>query len=360
MRLKLLFIPLLFLFIFFILVTATTVQNSPTACSGSWTNCVNAFADNTNRATTTASSSSNVSGTWTTYGFSLPANAQVTSVRVRADFFASKTNGFIDVRTSDDGGTSYGQLHTAGGNTAEQTFWLDVTNDHAWNATKLDNTNFKVRATCFKKGSGPNPTCNLDWIPVEVNYSVPPAPSFDFNVSAAPTSTTVPQAQSAQTTVTVLLLSGNTQTVSLSYAGCPPSTTCSFSPATGSPTYTSTFTAATSSTTPTGTYQLNLTGTDGTLSRTAAYTVTVTDSQPIASASAQPTSGTAPLVVNFTGGVTGGDNPLTYVWDFADTTNSTSQHPVHNFTASGDYNVSFTATDFDGDLSTSYVLVSVA
>ena len=212
-------------------VFATLQSNSPSLCSGQWTNCSNAFADNTNSATATATSSANKTGTWQNYGFSIPNSAQINSVIVRADFFASKTTGFIDVRVSGNGGVSYGPAHVLGGNTAEQTFTIDVTNDISWTPAKLNDTNFRVQVICFKQGSGPNPTCNLDWIPVNVTYM-----PFDFSVSANPSSGTVVQANNIQTTVTVTLLGGVSQNVALSTPNCPTGATCTFNPSSGNPT----------------------------------------------------------------------------------------------------------------------------
>lgn len=83
------------------------------------------------------------------------------------------------------------------------------------------------------------------------------------------------------------------------------------------------------------------------------------DSQPVANASASPMSGTEPLSVNFTGSVSGGNSPFTYLWNFQDGTNSTLQNPGHTFVSNGNYNVSFRVTDYDGDISYSYVLITV-
>ncbi|MHA1718477.1 MAG: right-handed parallel beta-helix repeat-containing protein [Promethearchaeota archaeon] len=56
--------------------------------------------------------------------------------------------------------------------------------------------------------------------------------------------------------------------------------------------------------------------------------------------------------VNFTDTSIGGIPPLTYNWDFGDGESSNEQNPSHNYTTAGDYNVSLTITDKDGDFST--------
>ena len=154
-----------------ILVYGVQAFNSPSACSGQWTSCSNAFSDNTNSATASVSGTANKSGIWNDYGFSLSSSDQINKVVVRADFFASKTSGYIVVRVSGDGGLTYGPSHTVGGNTAEQSFFIDVTNDLSWAPSKLNNSNLRVNVTCSKIGGGANPTCNLDWIPVNVTYT---------------------------------------------------------------------------------------------------------------------------------------------------------------------------------------------
>lgn len=296
----------LFLMFLAVAVLAVSVNNSPTACSGKWTNCSNAFSDNTNRATASASSSANKTGTWNNYGFSIPNSATIDSVKVRADFFASNVRGYINVRVSGDGGVIFGPSHVVGGNRAEQTFSIDVTNDVAWTQGKLNNTNLRVNVTCFKQGSGSNPTCRLDWIPVNVSYT-----PFDFSVSVNPSSSTITQGNSAQTTTTVTLLGGISQNVTLSHANCPPSSTCTFNPSSGNPSFNSTFTVATTSSTPTGTYNINVTGTGDGKTRNAIYTLTVNTacvrSNPTVLITPDSQNGTAGQTLVYTTNVTNTD-----------------------------------------------------
>jgi len=173
MNKKILILSVFLLSLLAIMVFAASTQHSPTLCSGQWSYCLNAINNDANRATALATNTSNRSGEWRSYAFAIPNNAQIDKVNVRADFFATNTLGFLDVRVSGDGGLTYGPGHTFGGNTIEQTFNLDVTNDLAWTPQKLNHTNLKVKATCFKKmAPGLNPTCRLDWIPVNVTYTI--------------------------------------------------------------------------------------------------------------------------------------------------------------------------------------------
>jgi PKD repeat protein len=69
---------------------------------------------------------------------------------------------------------------------------------------------------------------------------------------------------------------------------------------------------------------------------------------PVANFSATPTSGTAPLTVNFTDLST--NNPTTWAWDFDGngTTDSSARNPVHTYTTAGTYNVTLTASNAGG------------
>jgi PKD repeat protein len=66
-------------------------------------------------------------------------------------------------------------------------------------------------------------------------------------------------------------------------------------------------------------------------------------SLPVADFSANRTSGTAPLVVKFTDGSSGG--PTSWTWNFGDGTSSTEQNPVHEYSVPGVYTVSLTAAN---------------
>jgi alpha-tubulin suppressor-like RCC1 family protein len=90
-------------------------------------------------------------------------------------------------------------------------------------------------------------------------------------------------------------------------------------------------------------------------------TIVVSTPQPLTvTASADKTSGTVPLAVQFTGTASGGIAPYTYLWIFADgSTNSTSQSPSHTFTSAGTLEVAFTARDAAGATATVRVTITV-
>jgi len=75
-------------------------------------------------------------------------------------------------------------------------------------------------------------------------------------------------------------------------------------------------------------------------------TVTVNEPAPVANFTANATSGTAPLAVQFTDLSTG--DPTTWSWTFGDGATSTERHPIHTYTAPGTYTVSLTVTSAGG------------
>ncbi|SCE95355.1 Glucose/arabinose dehydrogenase, beta-propeller fold [Micromonospora matsumotoense] len=88
---------------------------------------------------------------------------------------------------------------------------------------------------------------------------------------------------------------------------------------------------------------------------------TAGDRAPIAEASADPTSGAAPLTVNFSSA--GSRDPdggtLTYAWKFGDGQTSTEANPTHTYTAAGDYTAQLTVTNPKGRSAVANVPVTV-
>jgi cytochrome c len=84
---------------------------------------------------------------------------------------------------------------------------------------------------------------------------------------------------------------------------------------------------------------------------------------PIAKATGTPTTGLAPLAVNFSSaGSTDPENTaLTYAWDFDSdgTTDSTDASPSHTYTANGAYTAKLTVTDADGNTAVANVPITV-
>lgn len=73
------------------------------------------------------------------------------------------------------------------------------------------------------------------------------------------------------------------------------------------------------------------------------------DVLPIASFTAAPTSGFAPLIVQFTDTSQPGTKPITeWLWDFGDGETSAFQNPSHTYTSAGSFTVSLTVTTAAG------------
>ncbi len=99
----------------------------------------------------------------------------------------------------------------------------------------------------------------------------------DFTISASPSTVTVTQGSSGNTTVSTTATGGFNSSISLSVSGLPSGATGAFStnpipaPGTGS----STLTISTSASTPTGTYTLTVTGTGGSVTHSTNVTLVV-------------------------------------------------------------------------------------
>ncbi|KAA3612692.1 MAG: PKD domain-containing protein [Calditrichaeota bacterium] len=109
---------------------------------------------------------------------------------------------------------------------------------------------------------------------------------------------------------------------------------------------------------------LTVTDNDG-ATDTDQVTINVTTSgnqPPTAVAGATPTSGTAPLTVNFSSaGSSDPDGTITgYSWDFGDGGNSAAANPSHTYNSQGNYTAVLTVTDNDGATDTDQVTINVS
>jgi len=114
-----------------------------------------------------------------------------------------------------------------------------------------------------------------------------------------------------------------------------------------------------------GTYAARLTVTDnGGATGSATVTITVStpsNRPPTATASANPTSGVAPLVVSFTGSGSDPDGTIaSYAWTFGDGTTSSVRNPSHTYSSAGNYTATLTVTDNNGAAGSATVNITVA
>lgn len=98
---------------------------------------------------------------------------------------------------------------------------------------------------------------------------------FDFSVWVSPLERTVTNSGSVSYTVTVTLVSGPSQTVTLSAIGEPASAIATFSKPSGKPTFSSSLTLTVAPSTSIGTYTLVVTGSGGGITRSATLTLIV-------------------------------------------------------------------------------------
>jgi len=104
----------------------------------------------------------------------------------------------------------------------------------------------------------------------------PPAPPFDFSISASPTQQTVTPGASTTYSITVGLVSGTSQNVVLAVSGSVPSgVSTSLNPTSGSPSFNSILSISTMSSAAPGQYAITITGTAGTITHTATITLTI-------------------------------------------------------------------------------------
>jgi hypothetical protein len=114
----------------------------------------------------------------------------------------------------------------------------------------------------------------------ELCKTVPVTSTFNFALINGGNKS-VAAGQSVTNTITANLSSGSTQTVTFSTAGIPAGATASYATSTFcSPTCSRTLTIATSSATPAGAYNITVSATGGGITRTSAFTLTVTSTAP--------------------------------------------------------------------------------
>ena len=84
-----------------------------------------------------------------------------------------------------------------------------------------------------------------------------------------------------------------------------------------------------------------------------------TTSAPVADFSANTTSGSAPLAVEFTD--SSSNSPTSWSWDFGDGSTSSEENPTHTYTTAGTYTVTLTATNGAGNSTvTQNIMVTLA
>ena len=160
--------------------------------------------------------------------------------------------------------------------------WYDQNNGEIGDICNGQQGSYSANGTTY--------TVQLEFSNSANNCVLPPAASSpNFSLSASPSSLSVTQGTSGNSTITITPTGGFSGSVTLSASGLPAGVTAGFgtNPATSS----SVLTLTASSTATTGTSTITITGTSGTLTHTTSVTLTVTaPAQPDFSLSASPSS----------------------------------------------------------------------
>ena len=214
--------------------------------------------------------------------------------------------------------------------------------------------------------------------------------SYTFTLSSSQAAAAVMLDYTGVSTATPIDTSGSLVTTTAAKSATAPSVTTTASdqliaffgqPAATTITPPAALTARGTATNTAGTYKVTIEGSDTadtTPGATTPYTATTTTSTssigdlialeaggttpppppaPVASFTANPTSGTAPLPVTFTDTSTG--TPTSWSWSFGDGTTSTVQNPTHTYTAAGTYKVTLTATNAGGGNTSAATTITV-
>lgn len=167
--------------LFAVIAYAAPSWFAPNVCAGQWVNCGNAFVNDNNPSSKYTGYGSGsfelgyTTNAWDNYGIILPENAIIDGVLVRLKYKNSNTNGRSHLWVSNDNGPTLGPAHTIGGNTAWQSYTVDVTDDFVWTVADFNNQEFRTNLSCYKNNPlGSDSSCYLDIIEASVAFHLPP------------------------------------------------------------------------------------------------------------------------------------------------------------------------------------------
>jgi PKD repeat protein len=282
-------------------------------------------------------------------GYSNDAVATVPAGVPAANFTASATSGVAPLAMNFTS-TSTGSI------TNYSWSFGDGTSSTAQNPSHVYSAAGSYTVSLTVTGSGGSNTKTA------ANYITVTAPASDTSAPTSPASLAASASGSASINLTWGASSDNVGVTGYRIERCQGAGCTSFAQigtSTGT-TFTSTGLAAATS----YSYRVRATDAAGNLSaysNTASATTTSTATAPLAQFSGTPTSGMAPLTVNFNNASTG--TISSYSWNFGDGTTSTAQNPSHTYSAAGVYTVSLAVSGSAGSNTktyTNYVSVTTA
>ena len=271
-------------------VISSTINDATFTSAGVYTLAV------TNTLTGCVSSSTNTANTFTVYSSTTPPTANITAVSTNSTIGCGGNSSTVTL----SGATSTSTLQTwlPGGQTTPT---IDVTTAGIYTLVVIDPSNGCQDSTQFTVSGSSTPPQNVD---AGTNAAIPcGTPTLALNGTT--TSTDVVTYDWSGPNATSISGPSNVQ-----------------NPIVVDP----------------GVYTLTVTNTSNGCSATA--TINVTQSNVVASFTANPTTGISPLDVSFTDGSFGA---TAYSWNFGDSNTSSSQNPNHTFTT-GSYTVILTVT----------------
>jgi LysM repeat protein len=170
-------------------------------------------------------------------------------------FFAGPTEMAVDLY--ENGGPLLTTVHLTVSGSGTQTLTLQVTAPWTPKTWQLNAHGVYLEGGAWKQSSPVNLSIFVSVVGPTTTAPPPPPPStFDFSASASVYYQSVQAGQSASYLLSVNLISGSPQTVSLDVSGAPSGASGSFSPSSGQPTFSSSLVVTTASSTPLGTYSL--------------------------------------------------------------------------------------------------------
>lgn len=164
----------------------TAISGPASVTSNGWTSNTNAYGitDNNIYATAAPGKNATITGDWGTYGFdsTIPAQATITKVEIIPQYKVSTTASIATLKVQAVvGGTACPT--TALSQTTEPTtdteFIADVTSCRTWTRADLLDSNFRSRIAATRGNTNTAVTFSLDYVKVQVTYSVP-----DYNQSS--------------------------------------------------------------------------------------------------------------------------------------------------------------------------------